>query len=44
MAGAGGPDYLPHSRREAVIWLGLVLVGAFVGRFLVVHAHRIAGR
>jgi hypothetical protein len=41
MASTSGPGYLPHSRREAVIWLGLVLIGAFAGRFLVVKAHRI---
>jgi hypothetical protein len=42
MASTSGPGYLPHSTREALLWLILVLIGAFVGRFLVVHAHRIA--
>jgi hypothetical protein len=44
MASRSGPDYVPRSMREALIWLVLVLVGAFVGRFFVVHAHRIARR
>jgi hypothetical protein len=42
MANTSGPGYLPRNTREALIWLALVLVGAFVGRFFVVHAHRLA--
>lgn len=44
MADTSGPGYLPRSGREAFVWLVLVLIGAFAGRFMVVHAHKITRR
>ena len=38
----GGPSFLPRNAKEAFLWLVLVFVGAFVGRFFVVFAYRVA--
>lgn len=35
----GGPSYLPGTNWEWVIWLSLVICGAFVGRTFVVFAY-----
>jgi len=37
-----GPSYLPRNAKEAFLWLMLVFFGAFVGRFFVVLAYRVA--
>ena len=35
------PAYLPKWPRETLLWMCGVLVGAFLGRFLIVHVHHI---
>jgi hypothetical protein len=34
-----GPSYLPRSWREAAVWLSMVFLGAFGGRFLMVFVY-----
>ena len=41
---AGGPSFLPRNSGELILWLALVLAGAFVGRFFVVFAYRVANQ
>lgn len=39
-----GPQYLPHSWRELALWMTLVILGAFGGRFVMVHVFHISRR
>lgn len=41
---AGGPSFLPRNATELFVWLALVAGGAFVGRFFVVFAYRVANQ
>lgn len=36
---ADGPSYLPHSKKEALLWVSLVLIGAIIGRCVVVYSY-----
>lgn len=42
MAVTDGPSFLPRNCKEALLWLLLVLCGAFLGRFFVVLAYRVS--
>ena len=42
MAKADGLSYLPRNRKELLLWLVLVLLGAFLARFFVVISYRLA--
>lgn len=42
MAVNDGPSFLPRNRKELMLWLLLVLCGAFLGRFFVVLAYHVS--
>lgn len=39
-----GPTYLPRHKWEWLVWISLVLTGAFVGRLITVHAYKMSNR